>query len=660
MQRIYKVMVILLGMATHYSFAQQQEHNFTITPEQPTPGATIQIQYNPAGTPLAEKDTITGRLYAYCGFEWYGYDLAMAKHSQGWEASFTLPNQASLITCVFVADTLKDYGGQKTYTWMLSDERGARCQGAFIGWATLRKPVADMALPVYHNPEATITDEVVMFWIKQELMYYPQSRRNVFYPAMFILKEEGKAEPAHQELQYILSMDDVTELEMMKVAEAYRRVLVDPVRADSVEKRILEKYPQGNLPKLQAWRSLQHVKNAAEGIARAARFLEQYPPAKADLSFDRLVDMYYARVYQAAIAKPLMEKNYEALTPMIAEAPYDVLALLYYKAIIVAHKTEYLSDKELLPYAAQIIQRYEYFQQHRPEAYQYMAPEEWARKVDKDLISVGLLTHITILRNAGRYDEALAYATFAQQQLQYKDAELNDNQAFLLDRAGQSQKLQHVMEQSLYENQSTPWILHKMKTIYVKAHPDADGFEQYIQSLKNEAHQTEARAHIREKMMNVKLENFTLLDKDGKTVTLASLKGKIVVLDFWASWCAPCKASFPGMKLAVEKYADDPSVAFFFVDTQEPRDGYQEKVLQYIHDHDYPFQVLFDTKRTGGRSNDEVYTQLAKEFHMSGIPQKLVIDKNGYLRFITVGYQGSPTELADEIETMITISKEEA
>src|ERR1700749_3607746 len=70
-------------------------------------------------------------------------------------------------------------------------------------------------------------------------------------------------------------------------------------------------------------------------------------------------------------------------------------------------------------------------------------------------------------------------------------------------------------------------------------------------------------------MLNDKAPNFILKDINGKTVSLADYKGKVLILDFWATWCVPCRNSFPAVKMAVEKYKNDPDVKILFSDTRE-------------------------------------------------------------------------------------------
>jgi thiol-disulfide isomerase/thioredoxin len=152
-------------------------------------------------------------------------------------------------------------------------------------------------------------------------------------------------------------------------------------------------------------------------------------------------------------------------------------------------------------------------------------------------------------------------------------------------------------------------------------------------------------------MINTPAPLFTLKDLDGNTVSLNSLKGKVVIVDFWATWCGPCKASFPGMQMAVNKYKNDPNVKFLFVDCWETAKDYADGVKKFIADNKYTFHVLLDEKDTDGRQ-----AKVVSSFDVSGIPTKFIIDKAGNVRFKYVGYDGTPEALVDEVSNMIDMA----
>jgi thiol-disulfide isomerase/thioredoxin/outer membrane lipoprotein-sorting protein len=135
---------------------------------------------------------------------------------------------------------------------------------------------------------------------------------------------------------------------------------------------------------------------------------------------------------------------------------------------------------------------------------------------------------------------------------------------------------------------------------------------------------------------------FALKTPDGSEVSLASLKGKIVLLDFWATWCGPCKMAMPGVQKLHEKYKDK-GVAVYGIDTFEPGAG--EKAKKYMDSKNYTYGLLY--------SGDD----LAKAYGISGIPTFVLIDKDGKILHLGVGFEADMDETISEIIDKALASK---
>lgn len=147
--------------------------------------------------------------------------------------------------------------------------------------------------------------------------------------------------------------------------------------------------------------------------------------------------------------------------------------------------------------------------------------------------------------------------------------------------------------------------------------------------------------------------DFELKDLNGKSVSLKSLKGKIVILDFWATWCQPCIASFPGMQKAVDYYKNDDSVVFMFIHTQEKSPNAADDAKKMLIARGNRFDVYMDLK-------DEVLgkSPVSAAYKISGLTAKFFIDKNGFIRYKNVGYIGVD-EAIPEIKTIVDKLKAE-
>jgi peroxiredoxin len=113
------------------------------------------------------------------------------------------------------------------------------------------------------------------------------------------------------------------------------------------------------------------------------------------------------------------------------------------------------------------------------------------------------------------------------------------------------------------------------------------------------------------------------LDKT-KTANLADYKGKIVVLDFWATWCPPCRVELPRVQKEIwEKYMNNPKFALFAFDRAEGWD----KTLPFKEQNHYTFPMLPDPDRG-------IYSLYATQY----IPRIVVIDESGKIIYQSIGY----------------------
>ncbi len=122
---------------------------------------------------------------------------------------------------------------------------------------------------------------------------------------------------------------------------------------------------------------------------------------------------------------------------------------------------------------------------------------------------------------------------------------------------------------------------------------------------------------------SIDLPLFTLFDIDGNEVSLESYRGKVVMLNFWATWCAPCVEELPTMRALKESLSDKPFeiLAVNMGETKEAIKQFIEKI-----GIEFNFPLLLDPT-----------TSVATDYSVSGLPATLLIDKQGQFSFGGVG-----------------------
>lgn len=143
-----------------------------------------------------------------------------------------------------------------------------------------------------------------------------------------------------------------------------------------------------------------------------------------------------------------------------------------------------------------------------------------------------------------------------------------------------------------------------------------DAYGKYMVTANQKKKLEELSAKLYSSKAGGEASDFSYPDKDGKVVSLSGQKGKVVLVDVWATWCGPCKKEIPSLK-AMEKEMHDKNVVFMSVSVDEGKD--KAKWQQMIKDEQLAGVQLFASG----------WSKIAKDYKITAIPRFMVFGKDG-------------------------------
>jgi thiol-disulfide isomerase/thioredoxin len=635
-----KIFFILLSCVLSLLQAQEK-HQFTHRV-----GDLIRLDF--IGSNLISKDAegITCEIFIdRTDLEPLLVETPVTRSDAGWSCSFNLVDPKSrFIVYRFVSGDLKDDNNGDPNTIIVFTKDGKPVDGAHLSagnfyltgrlWDMKRKADLEMARNEF----------------ELEKKYYPRS----WQAALGIIEIEIKENPAdgnkskiNKELEGLYTANKNNEDAVGGIIGVYER-LDDISRADAIRAEAITKNPKGKIAQSKQAAQLRSEKDIQKRVTLLENILNDFS------DMEKITRQSYK---QNLVRTYVQLKNYDKAGEILSTIEKPNPAIYNSIAWSLIEQGEQL-DKGIL-FAKQGVDLVR--SQTIADKPSYMRVKDWNEN-SKYTLAMILDTYGTGLLKSGKNDEAITAFEEVYQQSDGSDPDMNTN---YIEAILKNQKYEKVIEIGLScvkKGKETPAMLDHMKTAYVNSIKPGGSFDSLNVNEKNkyETKLTEAnkikveemRKKIQASRINLPAADFTLKDFSGSPTTLSALKGMVVIVDFWATWCGPCKMSFPYLQKVYEKYQNNEKVKFLAINSWERQKDYSDQLQnakKFIEENKYTFPVLLDEK------SDDQY-QVISDYEVEGIPTKFLIDKSGKIAFKSIGFDGPSmeAELTEQIEILLS------
>ncbi len=414
-------------------------------------------------------------------------------------------------------------------------------------------------------------------------------------------------------------------------------IMGENARLDTLREQLLKKYPNSEVAFEFLYEQAYKTKNEAERIKK----LEQLLNFKTDGENSTLSGVhqnlfeYYAKLKDekkallhargvAKVQNPWLARELKELASNLAEnnLALDTAKMYAEKALAMVDTyplgvIRYFPEYGYIP--GYVANRNALIEEQRGEILSIIG-SIYVRQKKYDLAEKTLKEAMVLSKNIAVYHN-LAYL---YEQTKRPKLAFDSNRKILLQMPLDSAVLQHF------------------KKNYIAYNGNAVGFEAQITALQEDWEKLNL-PKLQAGKLNIDAPVFSnVYDMKGKLVDPAVLKGKVIVLDFWATWCVPCIEGFPYMQRVYNQYKNQNDVVFMIMNSGSKNT--LQDAISWVKQNKFTFPIYYNDRK------------LAEAFSVNTIPSTFLIDKNGKIRYKTVGFEGPimQAKLALQIKDLTT------
>jgi thiol-disulfide isomerase/thioredoxin len=591
----------------------------TLLPTAPRQGGEVVVEYVPgeADAGLLTKGGLHAVVYTFSSDAEspVAYEIPLKKGNARWSGSLKLAQ--SVVYGIVKIGNGSAYDTNKDMYWefLCSSERGGPVEGAHLRAGMARYGQLPKQCRMSEDFEGAMEE------IDAEVRAYP-SNMVARINSIMLMKNLGTLEEAEaiaKAREITTSIRQVrSPLEAIAIAQAYEM----QGRSEDAQKVMMDagaRFPRSIVEEQIALSKLGAAQSADQFMQMASDHLKAWPDS-------------YARqnLVNAVIDAAMKQRTMHQLARFFEQTP-GLYAMSYHQAVNYVGAVDSLQPSALALVDAGI--KAATNSEIKPPAY---GTSEWN---EEQRIATSELRFVegAILRARKQTDKAIASleqsCTIGGTQTEkgcyemliglYRDQQLTE-------------KAQAMAELAIRQGASTQGILEAYRMILAQSGLDSVEINKRETALRQSGRTVLAQRVVRE-MLNQPLIDGTFATLDGAPMKISDWKGKVVIIDYWATWCGPCRQSFPSLQKLYERYKTNPNVAFAVVNVWERSDDRAKTVLDFLKANaTLTFPMYIDEK-------DEV----VRKYGVTGIPTKFYLGKDGRVQFKEVGFTPEEQFLED-------------